>query len=182
VAEWKRVLGVDPGTIITGYGVVDFAGSQMRHVASGIVKPARGRSMPERLTDIHRGLATIIEEHQPQVLCVEEAFFGTNPKTAIKLGQARGAILILGVLNELEIAEYSPRFVKQAVVGTGGATKEQVSFMVTRILSLKKPPQPADVTDALAVALCHILRPRIDVPDGQRLTRAQRQLKALGAL
>ncbi len=183
MTEWKRIIGVDPGTVVTGYGVIDYAGSRVRHVASGVIRPGRSDPMPERLARIHRELADVISTHHPAVLAVEEAFFGNNPKTAIKLGQARGVILVLGVMNELEVVEFSPRFVKQAVVGTGGATKEQVQYMVTRILGLKQVPKPADAADALAVALCHVFRSPIAAPtEARHLTKAQQQLRDLGIL
>lgn len=177
-----RVLGIDPGTIVTGYGIVDRQGSVVRYVTSGVVKPARGAAMADRLGQIHTEITAIVEEFHPRVLAIEEAFFGDNPKTAIKLGQARGVVLVVGSLAGLEIAEYSPRLVKQAIVGHGGATKDQVGYMVARILSLHEPPQPADATDALAVAICHVLKPiHIETEDAP-LTRAQRQLREYGAL
>ena len=178
----RRVLGIDPGTVVTGYGVIDWTGSRIAHVASGVVRPGRTGSMPERLATIHRGVAELIETHRPDVLAVEESFYGTNPKTAIKLGQARGVILVLGVLNDLEVVEYSPRFVKQAVVGRGGATKEQVQYMVTRILGLKDVPETTDASDALAIALCHALRPKVAEAESGKLTKAQKQLRDLGVL
>lgn len=183
-AEGTRILGVDPGTIITGYGVIDAQGSALRHVASGVISPGRDAAMPERLAHIHRGIEELIGRYRPHVLAVEEAFYGENPKTAIKLGQARGVVLVLGALHDLVVAEYSPRFVKQAIVGVGAATKEQVQYMVARILSLADPPEPADAADALAVAICHVLRPREVEPGRQSrgLTKAQRQLREHGIL
>lgn len=183
MAEWKRVLGVDPGTLVTGYGVIDFARNRIRHVASGVIRPGRSKPMPERLAQIHCELADVITQYTPSVLAVEEAFYGNNPKTAIKLGQARGVILVLGVMHELEVVEFAPRYIKQAVVGTGAATKEQVQFMVTRILGLKRVPEPSDAADALAVALSHVLQSPVTKPlESTRLTKAQRQLRELGIL
>ncbi len=158
-ANITRVLGIDPGTVVTGYGVIDKAGNALSHVDSGVISPGRTGSMPERLAVIHRGVEQLIAEHRPDVLAVEEAFFGENPKTAIKLGQARGVVLVLGALNDLEVVEYSPRAVKQAVVGTGGASKEQVQFMVAKVLKLRSEPDSPDIADALAVAICYALRP-----------------------
>lgn len=183
MTEWTRIIGVDPGTVVTGYGVIDYAGSRVRHVASGMIRPGRSAPMPERLARIHCELADVITEHHPAILAVEETFYGSNPKTAIKLGQARGVILILGVMHDLEVVEFSPRFVKQAVVGTGSATKEQIQYMVTRILSLKHVPESTDAADALAVALCHVFRSPIENPtETKNLTKAQRQLRDLGIL
>ncbi|HOM56907.1 MAG TPA: crossover junction endodeoxyribonuclease RuvC, partial [Candidatus Latescibacteria bacterium] len=116
------------------------------------------------------------------VLAVEEAFYGDNPKTAIKLGQARGVILVQGVLAGMQVSEFSPRFIKQAVVGVGSATKEQIQYMVARILKLPSPPQPTDAADALATALCFAVQPHVEKADDRPLTRAQRQMKALGIL
>ena len=180
-----RVLGVDPGTVVTGFGVIDQRGNALAHVHSGVIRPGRSGPMHERLAMIHRGVDELIREYHPDVMAVEEAFYRENPKTAIKLGQARGVILVLGALHGLEVAEYSPRFVKQAVVGTGGATKEQVQYMVARVLSLREVPQPSDIADALAIALCHALRPGDLGPDATRPgaeapTKAQRQLRELG--
>ena len=180
--ETKRILGIDPGTVVTGYGLVDAQGSRLACVAYGVIRPGRKGMMPDRLATIYRDIKDLSSRYDPHVLAVEEAFYGDNPKTAIKLGQARGVILVLGALHGLEIAEYSPRFIRQAVVGMGSATKAQVQYMVTRVLGLSEVPQPADAGDALAVALCYALRPRKIKPEDRRLTRAQRQLRALGVI
>jgi len=181
-ARVRRILGVDPGTVVTGYGIIDARGRRVALVTFGVIRPGQTGAMPDRLAMIHRGIEDLIAHYDPDVLAVEEAFYGDNPKTAIKLGQARGVILVLGALNDLEIAEYSPRLIKQAVVGKGGATKVQVQYMVRRILSLPEVPDPPDAADALAVALCYALRPREVKLDGRRLTKAQKQLKELGVL
>ncbi|HPU84839.1 MAG TPA: crossover junction endodeoxyribonuclease RuvC [Candidatus Latescibacteria bacterium] len=178
----QRVLGVDPGTIVCGYGIIDVAGSRYTYVTSGVIRPVRNAPMPDRLCTVFRGIASLIEEYRPSVLAVEEAFYGDNPKTAIKLGQARGVILVQGVLAGMQVSEFSPRFIKQAVVGVGSATKEQIQYMVARILKLPSPPQPTDAADALATALCFAVQPHIKLADDRPLTRAQRQMKALGIL
>ena len=176
----ERILGIDPGTVVTGYGVIERTGTTLRYLDSGVVAPGRKGTMPERLAEIYRGVEALLIRYEPDVLVVEEAFYGENPKTAIKLGQARGVILVLGALQGVTIAEFSPRSVKQAVVGTGKATKEQVQYMIARILSLREPPEPLDASDALAVAVCYATRPRAVSGDSKGLTRAQKQLRELG--
>lgn len=178
----RRILGIDPGTVVTGYGIIDARGKRVAPVAFGAIRPGRRGEMPARLAMIHRQVEDLITHYSPDVLVVEEAFYGDNPKTAIKLGQARGVILVLGALNDLEIAEYSPRLIKQAVVGKGNATKEQVQYMVRRILGLPDLPDPPDAADALAVALCYALRPRVVASRTGHLTKAQKQLRELGVM
>ena len=175
------ILGIDPGTVVTGYGVVERRGNALSHVASGVIRPRRGEQMPDRLAEVFRGIEELIETHQPDVLVVEEAFFGDNAKTAIKLGQARGIALVLGALHGVKIAEYSPRSIKQAVVGTGRATKEQVAYMVTRVLSLDAVPEPLDAADALAGCVCYAVGPtEVRPAESGHLTKAQQQLRDLG--
>jgi crossover junction endodeoxyribonuclease RuvC len=178
----QRILGVDPGTIICGYGVIDVVGSKLVHVACGVIRPGRTGAMPDRLGVLYRGIEAVIAEYRPDVLAVEEAFYGDNPKTAIKLGQARGVILVQGALGGMQVAEFSPRSIKQSVVGVGSATKDQVKYMVTRILGMSTPPEPSDAADALATALCFALQPRIAQPEEHSLTRAQKQMKKLGII
>ncbi len=147
------ILGIDPGSLKTGFGVIDARGSKVRYVASGIIKlPAV--ALPEKLRIICAGVAEIIAAHGPTEMAVEEVFFARDPRAALKLGQARGAAIVAGVQADLAVAEYSVRTIKQSVVGTGAATKEQVSHMVVRLLKLDTPPRE-DAADALAVALCH---------------------------
>ena len=147
------ILGIDPGSIRTGFGVVEARGSTITYVASGIIRlPAL--SLPEKLKVIYDGVAEIIASHGPTEMAVEEVFFARDPRAALKLGQARGSAIVAGVQAGLEVSEYSAKTVKQAVVGTGAATKDQVSHMVVRLLKLDSPPRE-DAADALAVALCH---------------------------
>ncbi len=153
-ADSVRVLGIDPGTRITGFGVVEAASGRIRYVASGCVRTTPGDMAP-RLAEIYRGLTAVIEAHVPQHVAVEQVFVARNPSSAIKLGQARGVAIAASVACELDVHEYAPRRVKQAVVGTGKADKSQVQHMVRTILGLDGEPQE-DAADALAIAICHV--------------------------
>jgi crossover junction endodeoxyribonuclease RuvC len=152
------VLGVDPGTLITGYGVVEADNGRMRMLACDAIRNDIGRSMPHRLKLIYEILTRIIETHKPDACAIESAFYGKNAQSALKLGQARGVSLLAAVVNAIPTAEYSPREVKKAVVGRGNAEKHQVQYMVKALLQLKDVHRYYDVTDALAVAICHIQR------------------------
>lgn len=149
-----RVLGLDPGLRVTGWGIVDSDGSRLRHVADGVVKSDDKLSLAERLAQLHEGVRAIIAEWKPDEAAVEETFVNKNPESTLKLGQARGAVLLAPALAGLRVGEYAPAAVKQAVVGTGRAQKEQVGMMVRTLLPgcLVKSP---DAADALAVAICH---------------------------
>ncbi len=147
------LLGIDPGSRITGYGIIEEIGSISKYVASGCVRVQEG-PLPERLAQIFQGINTVIEMYSPQSVGIEQVFMARNADSALKLGQARGAAIVAAVNHGLEVSEYSARQVKQAVVGKGAADKSQVQHMVASILKLDKTPQ-ADAADALAVALCH---------------------------
>ena len=147
------LLGIDPGSRITGYGIIEEIGSNSRYVASGCIRIQTG-PLPERLAQIFQGINTVIEMYSPQSVGIEQVFMARNADSALKLGQARGAAIVAAVNHRLEVSEYSARQVKQAVVGKGAADKSQVQHMVASILKLDAPPQ-ADAADALAVALCH---------------------------
>ncbi|HEX9107617.1 MAG TPA: crossover junction endodeoxyribonuclease RuvC [Longimicrobiales bacterium] len=150
------VLGVDPGTATTGYGVVARAGDgAVSLLECGIVRTEATSPLPFRLRAIFEGVQEVIERVQPDVVAVESAFYAKNARTALVLGHARGAILLAATLRELPVAEYAPAAVKSAVAGTGRATKEQIQFMVQRLLRLKDAPRPADAADAVAIALTH---------------------------
>ncbi len=152
--EGVRVLGLDPGLRITGWGIVDAEGSRLRHVADGIIKSDDKLTLAERLTQLHRGVLDVIAQWAPEEAAVEQTFVNKNPESTLKLGQARGAVLLAPALAGLMVGEYAPASVKQAVVGTGRAAKEQVGMMVRTLLPgcLVKSP---DAADALAVAICH---------------------------
>ena len=147
------LLGIDPGSRITGYGVIEEIGSQSRYVASGCIR-IKDAPLPERLQQIFAGITTVIEMYSPQSVGIEQVFMSRNADSALKLGQARGAAIVASVNQGLEVSEYSARQVKQAVVGKGSAEKTQVQHMVQSILRLDEKPQ-ADAADALAIALCH---------------------------
>ncbi len=152
----ELILGIDPGTAITGYGVVAKAsGSAVSLVECGVVRTSSGEALAVRIREIFEEVSALISRHEPTVVVVEDVFQGKNVKSALTLGHARGAILLAAALGEIPIAEYSPREIKKAVVGNGNATKHQVGFMVQQQLRLKAPPSPADAADGVAVALCH---------------------------
>jgi len=150
-----RVLGIDPGSETTGWGVVEGDARAYRIVDFGTVKANPRERFPARLLKISDGVEELIARFQPDVCAVEEMFFAANVKTALKLGQVRGVILVVAERARVEIAEYAPRLVKQTVVGYGAAEKHQVQEMVRVLLSLKEIPQPHDASDALALAICH---------------------------
>ena len=148
-----RILGIDPGLRITGFGVLDKAGQQLHYVASGCIKTPDGE-LPERLKVILNSLGEVIAQHKPDQVAVEKVFVNVNPQSTLLLGQARGAAICAAVLANLQVAEYTALQVKQAVVGNGHAKKEQVQEMVQRLLKLPGMPGP-DAADALACAICH---------------------------
>jgi crossover junction endodeoxyribonuclease RuvC len=150
-----RVLGIDPGSETTGWGVVEGDGRRYRLVEYGTVKAPPRERFPARLLKISEGIEAVIARHKPDACAVEEAFFATNVKTALKLGQVRGVVLLAAERAGVEIHEYSPRLVKQTVVGYGNAEKHQVQEMVRVLLSLAGAPSPHDAADALAIAICH---------------------------
>jgi len=147
------ILGIDPGSRITGYGVINSVGAKNEYVASGCIR-IKGDLLAERLKQVYAGGTEIIEHYCPQEMAIEQVFMARNPDSALKLGQARGVAIVAGANQGLEVAEYAARKVKQAVVGNGSADKSQVQHMVKSILKLPGLPQ-ADAADALAIALCH---------------------------
>lgn len=150
-----RVLGIDPGSESLGWGILDGGPLKYQGIAYGVIRPGRGLPFPKRLSKIHTDLNDVIGKYEPEVLAIEEAFFAKNAKVAIKLGQVRGVVLLIGETNGLQIAEYSPRLIKQTVVGYGNAEKPQVQEMVRVLLKLEKAPEPHDAADALATGICH---------------------------
>jgi crossover junction endodeoxyribonuclease RuvC len=151
------VLGIDPGTAITGYGLVrQLSGRQVALVDYGVIRTPSKRPMAERLRQLYHELGDVIAEHSPDVASVEELFFSRNVTTALTVGQARGVAILAAAEAGLPVHEYKPLEVKQAVVGYGGASKEQVQQMVGVLLGLDEIPRPDDAADAVAVAICHI--------------------------
>ncbi len=149
-----RILGVDPGSRATGYGVIDKDGEQLHFVSCGVIRTSPKLKLPDRLKEIHDGISEVIVKHGPERAAVEEVFMSKNPSSALKLGHARGVIILAAMQHNLPIAEYSPRMIKQAVAGYGQASKAQVQQMVRLLLRLSAPPSH-DAADALAVALCY---------------------------
>lgn len=153
------VLGVDPGTAVTGYGVVRRAADGVLSLQEcGVIRTDPRAPLSERLRDIHLGIVEVIARAQPAVLAVEGVFYAKNARTSVVLGHARGAVLLAAALNGLDVAEYPPAEVKSAVVGAGRATKDQVGLMVQRLLKLREVPRPHDAADGVAIALCHCFR------------------------
>ena len=155
-----RVFGVDCGTEFTGWGVVEVDEGarllRLRHVAAGTIRLNKKERTPERLLQVYAELTGLISLHAPGVVAIEEVFFSANAKSALKLGQVRGVAMLAAASSGLPVAEYAPLSIKSSVVGYGLAAKEQVQFMVTRLLELERAPDSADAADALAIAICHI--------------------------
>lgn len=154
-----RVFGIDCGTEVTGFGVVesDDSGREPRLIckAFGAIRLAKTKPLPERLAQVYGELTSELQRWQPEVVAVEEVFYSVNAKSALKLGQVRGVALLAAAMQGIPLAEYAPLRIKSSVVGYGLAKKEQVQFMVARLLNLDKIPEPPDAADALAIAICH---------------------------
>lgn len=156
------VLGIDPGTAVTGYGVVRGDGSSPPALLEcGVIRTHARAPLAQRLREIHDGITDLIERHQPHTMAVEDVFYAKNVRTTVVLGHARGVILLAGEQRGLAIQELPPASIKKAIVGTGAATKEQVQFMLTRLLRLKNPPQPSDAADGVAAALACLMGARV---------------------
>jgi len=159
------VLGIDPGTAVTGYGVVlkEPGAAPPTLIECGVLRTKPSDALPRRLADIFDGVAELIGRHKPDAISVEDVFYAKNVRTTVVLGHARGVILLAAVQAGVDIFEYPPREIKKAVVGNGAASKDQVQFMVARLLRLKTPPQPADAADGVAAALAYALAPKFDM-------------------
>jgi crossover junction endodeoxyribonuclease RuvC len=171
-----RVLGIDPGSTATGFGIVERSGSALVHVAHGTVRPPRGALLAARLGWLYRDISQVIEQYRPDAVAVEQVFVAASPRAALVLGQARGAVLAAVAAGGLPVVEYTPAQIKQGVAGTGAAPKPQVQAMVRRILALERAPA-ADAADALAAAIRHAHEPRlalIGVVDRRRRARRPR--------
>lgn len=157
------ILGIDPGSLVTGWGLVEYEGHQLRHQSHGIIGTSPSACLAERLSQIYRSLDEIIEHYQPTAVSLEKVFFSRNVQSALKLGQARGVALLAAAEHQIGVAEYSAAEIKVAVVGYGRATKQQVQKMVSALLSVRGAMR-ADAADALAAAICHIHRRAFETP------------------
>lgn len=152
----RVLLGIDPGTAATGFGVVAVDSRRSaKLIQCGVIRTSPGADLADRLLEIHEEVAGLIARFSPAVLSLESAFYGKNVRSALTLGQARGAIIVAAGRCGVGVAEYAPRAIKKAVAGTGSATKEQVAYMVRRHLRLRTDPTPSDAADGIAAALCH---------------------------
>ena len=165
-----RVFGIDCGTEFTGYGVVEMDHearlSKLVPIAAGAIKLNKKDRTPQRLAQVYAELTALMELHKPDVVAIEEVFFSANAKSALKLGQVRGVAILAAATSGLTVAEYAPLSIKSAVVGYGLAAKEQVQFMVARLLELETAPESPDACDALAIAICHIHTARTEELQG----------------
>jgi len=151
-----KILGIDPGLIQTGFGLINIKNNnEIKLIDYGVIKPLLKDTLSKRLLTIFNDICEIIKIHKPQIFVIEDIFYGKNVKSAMRLGQARGAAMVAAAFNEVPIYEYSARKVKQSITGNGNAHKEQVQFMVKARLGMDIMPEPIDASDALAVALCH---------------------------
>ena len=150
-----KIIGIDPGLVQTGYGIINVSNNQISLIDYGIIKPPPKDSLANRLHTIFNDVCEIISNYNPQIFAIEDVFYGKNIKSAMRLGQARGASMVAAASKEIPIYEYSARKVKQSVTGNGNAHKTQVQFMVKAKLQMDHNPEPIDASDALAIALCH---------------------------
>ena len=166
-----RILGIDPGSRLTGFGVIEFDARKTRYLSSGCIRTGTG-PLPERLAAIFAGISELVEQYQPNEVAIEQVFMNRNADSALKLGQARGAAITAAVCRDIAVHEYSATQIKQAIVGRGHADKTQIQYMVTTMLGLPTMPQ-ADAADALACALCHGHTSQT----GINVSQARRQLR-----
>jgi crossover junction endodeoxyribonuclease RuvC len=157
-----RVLGIDPGTAITGYAIIEETVGDLQMITLGVITTPAKTPLPSRLQTIHSELKQIVAEYEPEAAAVEELFFSRNARTAMSVGHARGVILLTLADSNLPIAEYTPMQIKQAVTGYGNANKHQVQEMVRTLLELSETPKPDDAADAAAVAICYLHRVKLD--------------------
>jgi crossover junction endodeoxyribonuclease RuvC len=166
LSDTTRILGIDPGSRFTGFGVLDFQGDKPTYIASGTIRSPDG-AFPDRLKKIFNSVGEIVDQYRPAIVSIESVFMARNAGSALKLGHARSAALCATFAFDVDVFEYSPREIKLAVVGTGGATKEQVQHMIVSLLQLDGAPA-ADAADALAAAICHAHRRRLQASmDGE---------------
>ena len=152
------IFGVDPGTILTGYGIINSQKNELAHLKSGIIKPNPKVELSEKLKYIYSKLTLEVLKYKPDVFCIETAFYGKNVQSAMKIGYVRGVAMLVASINNIICVEYSPREIKKAVVGNGSASKEQVQYMIKNLLNLDESKLKFDETDALAVSVCHSIK------------------------
>jgi crossover junction endodeoxyribonuclease RuvC len=157
------ILGIDPGTLKTGYGIIELENGKIKLLSSGVIENKRIKSLPLRLKFIYDEISKLIDEFFPDELSIETAFYGKNAQSALKIGHARGVSILAAINKQIPTYEYTPREIKKSVVGNGAASKQQVMYMVNQILNLKKKKLKYDESDAIAVALCHLQK--ISRPD-----------------
>jgi len=157
-----RVLGVDPGTLNMGYGVVDEDGMQMHMVDCGVLKQSAKTLLEQRLSSLYQGLCKIMDEYSPQEVAIEEPFVADNVRSALALGRAQAIAMLVASNRRLPVFRYAPALVKQSVTNSGNSSKEQVQQMVRIQLGLEQPPKPLDASDALAIAICHLHRRKLN--------------------
>lgn len=173
-AKERIILGIDPGTVVMGYGVIRILGNKIELVSAGVLKLSTDTDHLDRLRVIFRRMLELIDNHLPDELAIEEPFFGKNVQSMLKLGRAQGVAMAAALYRNIPVTGYSPRLIKQSITGKGGASKEQVSAMLQRILAFEKSPKHLDATDAVGVALCHHFQ-----TSGAAITlRAERDSKA----
>ncbi|WP_221798349.1 crossover junction endodeoxyribonuclease RuvC [Oceanobacter mangrovi] len=171
------ILGIDPGSRLTGFGIVRAVGQQIEYITSGCIRCGEGE-IPDRLNTIFEGIERLIDHYQPDQFAIERAFMGKNADSALKLGQARGVALLVAARKGLPVFEYAPRAIKQTVTGSGGAEKQQIQQVVQMLLKLPGRPQ-ADAADALAIALCHVYTSRnLAVSAGRSTGRRSRSMRS----
>ena len=152
----NRIIGVDPGLTVTGFGILDHKNDQVHVVAFGTIKPPVKESLPNRLEYLNSHMVELLKKFKPKCMAIEDSFFSINAKSALILGMARGVLLLAAASNGIPTATYAPRKIKQSVVGNGAADKKQVQYMVQKILSIDTPLNQLDISDALAIGICHI--------------------------
>jgi len=175
------ILGIDPGIVVTGYGIIQNTGRISKLLVCGCIKPDRKLPFEKRLSRIYTGMLEVVSDVSPDEVALESVFYGPNVQTLVKMSHARGVIMLALANSNLSIFEYSPREVKKAVVGRGGASKEQVQFMIRRLIKADQIPEALDVSDSIAVALCHLHRSKSQLKIPPKKGNLEEKLRAVGA-
>ncbi|MEC7838946.1 MAG: crossover junction endodeoxyribonuclease RuvC [Chlamydiota bacterium] len=156
------IIGVDPGTVVTGYGIISFKGNEVIALEYGCIRPSGKKHVNDRCLIIHNGIEALIQKYQPDALAVETQYVSKNVQSTLKLGMAKAVVILAALRAGVKVEEYTPTTAKKAVTGKGGASKEQVQGMIQRLLNLSEIPQPEDAADALALAICHAQKLRFN--------------------